>query len=86
MLPGDFYPALLGEKCAAPDRRKRKNPKRGRPYRFDREHYTIRGAVERCFAWLKSFRKLVPRYERLERSFRGLVVVACTLIVGRISG
>ena len=66
------------------NRRKRMNPKRGRPYRFDREHYTIRGAVERCIAWLKSFRKLGPRYEQLERSFRGLVMVACTMIVARI--
>lgn len=68
------------------NRRSRKKLKRGRPYRFDPEHYVTRTAVERCFSWLKSFRKLVPRYERLEHSFRGLVVVACTLIVWRLLG
>jgi len=68
------------------NQRNRKKPKRGRPYRFDHGHYRARGAVERCFSWLKSFRKLVPRYERLEHSFRGLVIIACTLIVWRVLG
>lgn len=68
------------------NQRKRKKPKRGRPYRFDHQHYLHRGAIERCFSWLKAFRKLVPRYERIERSFRGLVMVACTLILWRVLG
>ncbi|HIH03358.1 MAG TPA: IS5 family transposase [Methanoregulaceae archaeon] len=68
------------------NRRKRKKSKQGRPYRFDHEQYATRTVVERCFSWLKAFRKLVPRYERLEQSFRGLVIVACTMIVWRVLG
>ena len=68
------------------NRRNRTARKRGRPYWFDPKRYTIRTAVERCFAWLKSFRKLILRYERLEHSFQGLVTVACTMIIGRILG
>ena len=68
------------------NRRKRKKSRKGRRYRFDPVRYTLRGAAERCFSWLKSYRKLAPRYERLERSFRGLVIVACALIVWRVLG
>ncbi|KAF5052821.1 Transposase DDE domain protein [anaerobic digester metagenome] len=68
------------------NRRNGQKLKRGRPYWFDPEYDATRTAVERCFSWLKSFRKLVPRYERLEHSFPGLVIAASMLIVWRVVG
>ena len=68
------------------DRRKSKRSRRDRPNRFGPERYIIRGAIERCVSWSRSFRKPGPRYERLGQSFRGGVIVACTRIVGRIKG
>ena len=44
----------------------------------------MRGAVERFFAWLKSFRRLVVRYERLVSTFMGFVEVACIFIYLRV--
>ena len=38
---------------------------------FDLELYKKRNAVERFFSWIKAFKKIVPRYERHERSFPG---------------
>jgi len=59
--------------------------RRGRPYRFDERGYRcLRSAVERFFAWLKSFRRLVVRYERLVSTFIGFVEVACILIYLRV--
>jgi len=68
------------------NRRNRRRPKRGRSYRFDPMIYRSRGAVERFFSWVKAFRKISPRYERLEESFRGLVIIACILILWRLLG
>jgi transposase len=68
------------------NRRNRRRSKRGRAYRFDPEIYRYRGAVERFFSWIKAFRKISPRYERLEESFRGLVIIACVLILWRVLG
>ena len=68
------------------NRRKRKKPKRGRPYRFDHQRYIRRTVVERFFSWLKACRKIAPRYERKERSYRGLVIVAYILILWRVLG
>ena len=65
--------------------RNRRKPKRGRPYRFDKEGYKhLRSAVERFFAWLKSFKRVTIRYERLASTFLALVQVACILIYLRV--
>jgi transposase len=55
------------------NRRNRKYPKRGRPTMFDPEVYKKRTAVERFFSWIEAFKKIVPRYERYEHSFMGLI-------------
>jgi len=38
----------------------------------------VRSAVERFFAWLKSFRRI--RYERLTSTFLAFVYVACIIM------
>jgi len=53
--------------------RNRGKPRRGRPYRLKRETYKrMRSCGKRAFAWLKSFRRITIRYERLKTTFLGL--------------
>ena len=42
-----------------------------------------RWMVERCHRWLNLFRKLTIRYEKLKRSYEGLLQLACALICWR---
>ncbi len=59
--------------------RKRERPKRGRPAQVG-PGYRKRWKVERLFAWLGQYRRLVVRHERLLEVFRGFVLVAFILI------
>jgi len=68
------------------NRRSRRYPKRGRPFWFDPELYKKRSAIERFFSWIEAFKKIVPRYERYEHSFMGLIYLACSVMIGRILG
>nr|WP_241648015.1 IS5 family transposase [Methanoculleus taiwanensis] len=68
------------------NRRSRKYPKRGRPFWFDPELYKKRSAVERFFSWIEAFKKVVPRYERYEYSFLGLIYLACAMMLWRVMG
>ena len=68
------------------NRRSRKYPKRGRPFWFDTELYKKRSAVERFFSWIEAFKKIVPRYERYEHSFMGLIHLACSVMIARVLG
>lgn len=58
--------------------RKRKTQD-GRPLR----RYRRRWLVERVFAWLQNFRRLVTRYERKAQNFLGFVRLGCVLILLR---
>ena len=62
-----------------PIERRRKRPKRGRPVEVG-PGYRERWRVERLFAWLGQYRRLVVRHERLLEVFRGFVLVAFILI------
>jgi len=42
-----------------------------------------RWVVERCHSWLKRFRKLTIRYEKLKCSYEGLIQLACAMICWR---
>jgi hypothetical protein len=66
--------------------RKRRQPRRGRPYPFCRPtSRVVRGAAERFSAWLKGgFRRRAVRYERLLTTFTALVSLACFLIPWRL--
>ena len=51
----------------------------GRPLR----RYRRRWKVERLFAWLQNYRRLVTRYERHARNFLGFVQLGCICILLR---
>ena len=70
-----------GIEMICPHRRNRKKPKTqdGRPLR----RYKRRWKVERTFAWLGNFRRLVVRYERYLSMYRAFFHVACLLITLR---
>jgi transposase len=70
-----------GTEMIAPHRRglKRKKTQDGRPLR----RYRRRWKVERLFAWLQNFRRLVVRYEYHFKNFLVLVQLGCILLLLR---
>ena len=79
--PLDAELKCQGIEMIAPHRRRRRKPKTqdGRKLR----RYKRRWKVERLFAWLGSFRRLVVRYERRVDNFLGFVHLACIVILLR---
>jgi transposase len=65
----------------APHRRNRTKPQTqdGRVLR----RYKPRWKIERLFAWLGNFRRLVVRYERQVENYTGFVHLGCILILLR---
>ena len=63
----------------APHRSNRKKPatQDGRPLR----RYRKRWKIERLFAWLQNYRRLVVRYEYHLENFRGFVILGGILIL-----
>jgi len=56
-----------------------------RPMLLDKETYKkVKYIVERFSAWIKQFRKLTVRYERLAETFLGLIHIACIVILWRV--
>jgi len=71
---------LYGIEVIAPHRRNRKNKTQdGRRLRRQRRRWKI----ERLFAWLQNFRRLVVRYERYAENFLGMLHLGCCLILLR---
>ncbi len=68
-----------GIEMIAPHRRGRKKTQDGRKLR----RYKHRWKIERLFAWLGNYRRLVVRYERHAENFLGFVRLACVLILLR---
>ncbi len=67
-----------GIELIAPHRCNRKHPTQdGRPLR----RYKRRWKVERFFAWIQNFRRIVVRYEYHADNFLGMVHLACILIL-----
>jgi transposase len=72
--------ATQGIEMIAPHRSNRKQPSQdGRPLR----RYRRRWKIERLFAWLQNFRRLVTRYEYHLDNFLGFVYLGCILILSR---
>jgi transposase len=72
--------ATCGVELVAPHRRNRKNRTQdGRALR----RYRRRWKVERLFAWLQNFRRLIVRYEYRAENFLGMVHLAVILILLR---
>lgn len=69
-----------GIELIAPHRANRRHRTQdGRPLR----RYRRRWKVERLFAWLQSFRRLVTRYEYHAENFLGFVQLGCIVILLR---
>jgi len=72
--------AEIGIELIAPHRRNRKHKTQdGRPLR----RYRRRWKVERTFAWLQNFRRLVNRWEYDVVNFLGFVQLGCMVILLR---
>ena len=51
------------------------------PYALDRRVYKRRNVIERLFCWLKNWRRIATRYDRLARNFlSGLALVAVVAV------
>ena len=59
--------------------RRRKGTQDGRELR----RYCRRWKIERLFAWLHNFRRLVSRWEYHEANFLGMLQLACLIILFR---
>jgi len=68
-----------GIEMIAPNRRNRRKTQDGRPLR----RYCRRWKVERHFAWLQNFRRLVVRYEFHAENFLAMVQLGCIIILLR---
>ena len=79
--PLDAFLRELGIAMIAPHRRNRTKPptQDGRALR----RYKRRWKVERLFAWLGNFRRLVVRYEYHAANYLGFVHLGCILILLR---
>lgn len=63
--------------CIPPKRRPAKwKAKRGRPVVARKDDYRLRFKVERSFAWLGNYRRLLIRWERLLPVYRGFFALA----------
>ena len=71
---------VYGIQLIAPHRLNRKN--RTQDLRRLRR-YGRRWKIERLFAWLQNFRRLVVRYERYAENFLGMLHLGCCLILLR---
>ena len=71
--------AERGIELIAPNRRNRTKTQDGRKLR----RYKRRWKVERLFAWLQNFRRLVVRYEYHGDNFEGFVHLGCIVILLR---
>jgi len=71
--------AFLGIEMIAPNRRNRSKTQDGRPLR----RYKRRWRVERLFAWLQNFRRLVIRWEWRAENFLGMVQLGLLVLLLR---
>jgi transposase len=58
--------------------RRGKRPRRGRKAEF--ADYRERRRIERTFAWLQSFRRVLVRYGRLTAVYLALVLLAAVIV------
>lgn len=56
-----------------PRRTNTKKPKRGRPFSYNPEHYRGRNVVERCVGWLKAYRSIATRFDKLAVNYLMMV-------------
>ena len=69
-----------GIEMIAPNRKKRVKTQDGRPLR----RYCRRWKIERLFAWMQNFRRLVVRYEFHAENFLAMAQLGCIMILLRL--
>ena len=79
--PLDSHLLAQGIELIAPHRRNRAKPRT--QDRRSLRRYRRRWKIERLFAWLAQFRRLVVRYEFHLHNFLGFVYLACIVILLR---
>jgi transposase len=79
--PLDAGLAEEGVEMIAPHRRNRKKPKTQDRRKLRR--YKRRWKIERLFAWLHNFRRLVVRYKRRAENYLGFAKLGCIVILLR---
>ncbi len=79
------YLRLRGIRAVIPEKkdqiatRKKRGSKGGRPPAFDAGAYRNRNVVERSFAYVKQWRGLATRYDKLAITYRAAVVISAML-------
>lgn len=53
--------------------------------KLDQQAYRRRNAIERCVGWLKGFRRVGTRHEKLARTYLGILTLAMMIIMLRFS-
>lgn len=51
-----------------------------RPVRYDPVRYASRWIIERTYAWLQSYRRVLVRHDRLLTTYHAFAVLACVMI------
>jgi transposase len=74
----DGFIELLDQHHIEPVIPPRSNRRRPRP--FERELYKQRNLIERLFRRLKAFRRIATRYEKLDRHFAAMIMLACVYV------
>jgi len=59
-----------------PRRTRTKHPKRGRPITYNRTWYRGRNVIERCVGWLKEWRSVATRFDKLAVNYLQTVKLA----------
>jgi hypothetical protein len=75
---GRFHAGLLPHLPENP--RNRQRPKRGRKRLCNAAMHALRMRVERTFAWADTFKRLLLRFERIQRRHYGMKLLAYTWI------
>jgi transposase len=79
-----FYLDEKHIKSQMPSTAKKKG--RGRPRLFNKTLYNkIRPMIERFYGWMKAFRRIIIRHDRLPSTYLGFVQLGCILILLRFS-
>ena len=78
-LRGRGIRAVIPEKKDQIATRKKRGSKGGRPPVFDAGAYRNRNVVERSFAYVKQWRGLATRYDKLAITYRAAVVISAIL-------
>lgn len=52
-----------------------------KPWRYDRDMYKRRNEIERLFRYLKNFRRVATRYDKLDTSYRAFVALGLSMLM-----